>query len=92
MGAAKRLVARVYGEVQGVSFRSFVAKKAWELGLTGFVRNETDGTVYLEAEGEEEKLEDLVAACREGNPYARIRDVRTELGETLKKFEGFTIA
>lgn len=44
----KHISIRIYGRVQGVGFRVSAQKKADELGITGFVRNEPDGTVYLE--------------------------------------------
>lgn len=51
---------RFYGEVQGVGFRYKATQVARELKLTGFVRNESDGTVYMEAQGLEEKIDMLL--------------------------------
>jgi len=47
----KLLKAKIHGRVQGVGFRFEAARKARELGLVGFVRNERDRTVYVEAQG-----------------------------------------
>ncbi|MFB3133999.1 MAG: acylphosphatase, partial [Rhodothermales bacterium] len=47
----ERLSARVVGRVQGVYFRAFTRNQARRLGLHGWVRNDDDGSVYLEAEG-----------------------------------------
>lgn len=48
------------GRVQGVGFRYRALYKAKELGLTGWVRNEWDGTVTMEVQGTEEKIERLI--------------------------------
>lgn len=56
----------VTGKVQGVGFRWNAAREAWKLGLTGYVKNMPDGTVYLEAEGSREKLDELAAWCGRG--------------------------
>ena len=49
---------KLFGKVQGVFFRKFIQKKAFELNVKGFVRNDQDGSVYIEAEAEKEKLEE----------------------------------
>ncbi|MFB6307312.1 MAG: acylphosphatase, partial [Flavobacteriales bacterium] len=48
---------RVRGKVQGVFYRATMVENAMRWGIKGFVRNETDGSVYIEAEGDEEALE-----------------------------------
>lgn len=70
---------RVYGDVQGVFFRDSAKKKADEFGVTGFARNDADGTVYMEAEGEEPALKDFVEWCREGPSSAAV--VRVDVTE-----------
>jgi acylphosphatase len=67
--------ARIVGLVQGVSFRANAQANATSLGLTGWVRNEADGSVTLEIEGLETKVETLVDWCRQGPPGARVDDV-----------------
>jgi len=47
---------KIFGEVQGVFFRHSARLKAREIGITGFVKNEPDGAVYMEAEGDEKTL------------------------------------
>lgn len=56
----------VRGKVQGVFFRASTRDKAKSLGLNGFVKNQPDGSVYIEASGEVEKLKQLVAWCKVG--------------------------
>lgn len=81
---------RIYGQVQGVFFRDFIKKQADELGIKGFVRNESDGTVYTEIEGEQEKLEEFLKLCKKGTQSAKVEKVDAVEGE-LKNFEGFII-
>jgi len=81
---------RVLGKVQGVWFRDSARKKARELGITGFVRNEPDGLVYLEAEGDEDALKKLVEWCWEGPEGAKVDKVVIENG-VVKSFEAFEI-
>ena len=71
----KAVQARVSGRVQGVSFRWYTQGRARELGVTGWVRNEPDGSVLLHAEGEDEAVDALVDWCRTGPSTARVADV-----------------
>ena len=71
----ERLHAVVRGSVQGVGFRYFIQRKAQELGLRGWVRNNDDGTVELVAEGPRSELERLKMAAEEGPRMARVHRV-----------------
>jgi acylphosphatase len=71
---------RITGVVQGVSFRAYAADEARRLGLTGWVRNEADGSVLIEAEGDEAPLDRLVAWCGVGPPAARVEGVDVQAG------------
>ncbi len=86
----KHYAIRVTGKVQGVYYRASAAEEARRLGLTGFVRNEPDGSVYLEAEGEEEALHQMVAWCQKGPPRARVDQVVVNEGG-LQHFISFEI-
>ena len=79
---------RVKGTVQGVWYRDSARRKALELGVNGFVRNEDDGSVYIEAEGEEEALKKLTDWCRKGPERAQVDEVEVEEG-AIKNFNGF---
>jgi acylphosphatase len=68
----KHLQITISGRVQGVGFRWGVLQKAKKFGIVGFVRNEADGSVYIEAEGEDEQLEKLVAWCGKGPFFGRV--------------------
>lgn len=76
-----QLYIRVRGRVQGVWFRASTERKAKELGLTGYVQNEPDGSVSIIAEGIPEKLQELVQWCHHGPPMARVEQVNVESNE-----------
>jgi acylphosphatase len=71
---------RIHGRVQGVFFRQSTRQQAESLGLTGFARNNPDGTVTIEAEGTPEALAALAAWCRKGPPAARVDRVEAAVG------------
>ena len=85
--AAVRIVAR--GRVQGVFFRDFTTRRARELGLTGYVRNVTEGAVEAIAEGERVKLENLARHMRKGPPGASVASVETNWSESTGKYPTF---
>ncbi len=76
------------GRVQGVFFRASTQSRAEELNLTGWVCNRHDGSVEIYAEGNKEKLKDLIAWCRQGPPVADVTDVIVNwvAPEGLKEF------
>jgi len=74
----KHYQLKISGRVQGVAYRASTREKARELGVKGFVRNEADGGVYVEAEGPESSLEELLRWCRQGPPAARVADVKVQ--------------
>lgn len=65
----------VSGRVHGVGFRAFASARARELGLRGFVRNLSDGTVETVAAGPAGAVEAYLAALRSGPPAARVSDL-----------------
>ena len=67
--------ARVHGRVQGVWYRGSTQEEAVRLGVTGWVRNRSDGGVELEAEGEGPAVERLLRWCRSGPAMARVDSV-----------------
>ncbi|RLD19956.1 MAG: acylphosphatase [Bacteroidetes bacterium] len=81
----------IVGRVQGVFFRVSTQKEAIRLGLTGFVRNESSGNVYVEVEGEKETIDKLTLWIRLGGPpRGEVNDVEIEDGE-MKNFTHFEI-
>ena len=63
---AVRIRMRIYGRVQGVNFRSLARREAQALGLSGFVRNEPDGTLIIEVEGHRESVDSFVGWAKRG--------------------------
>jgi len=86
----KAAIIKVYGRVQGVGFRFYTQKKANELGICGHVRNRPDGSVYIEAEGEEEKLEMFLNWCEDGPSWAHVSKIEKQ-EVPLFHVEGFKI-
>lgn len=74
----RRVRAIISGRVQGVSYRASTVDEARRCGLVGWVRNRHDGTVELEAEGPTEKIDELLAWCKNGPPAARVDSVAVE--------------
>ena len=81
----------VQGRVQGVWFRAGTKEKADELGLTGWVKNQPDGTVEIHAEGEKSQLENFIAWCRKGTPAANVTSLDLDRLEADHKFTSFDI-
>lgn len=86
----KHLSITVSGKVQGVFYRAFTQKEAQRLQLKGFVRNQPNGDVYIEAEGEETVLQEFITWCKTGSPKSVVKEVTIKEGD-LKKFVEFKI-
>jgi acylphosphatase len=65
---------RVTGRVQGVAFRWDAQQEAQRIGVTGWVRNEPDGSVLAHVEGEPDLVNDMVVWLRHGPRAANVRD------------------
>jgi len=87
----KRIECKVTGRVQLVMFRDFTKRNARHLGLLGTVKNEKDGSVSVEAEGEEEKLKDLVDLLYKGSILSKVVNVDTLWMEPKNEFSDFKI-
>ena len=79
----------VHGQVQGVGYRLFVAQRAQELGVTGWVRNRRDGVVEAMIQGEAEALDAIIEAARQGPKLSRVSKVAVADGSGV--FSEFTI-
>lgn len=83
---------RVRGLVQGVGFRSFVRREASKLGLSGWVRNEVDGSVSVYAVGGEDEIRALLDKIRVGPPASEVEELEvTWLEGPPERVEGFHI-
>ena len=86
----KHLSIKVTGRVQGVFFRASTKEIADQMNIRGFVRNEKDGSVYIEAEGADENLTRFVAWCHRGPSNAFVEKVFTE-EQAIRHFVTFEI-
>lgn len=84
----KHVNIKVYGKVQGIFFRATAKEQADRMGIFGFARNDEDGSVYIEAEGDEVKLDEFVKWCHKGPQLARVEKVEVTEGP-LKNFSDF---
>jgi acylphosphatase len=80
---AKHVKIEVRGFVQGVGFRYYARTKAQELGLFGIACNEPDGSVYLEIEGPEEKIDNFLKWCHDGPSAAKVESVELNVKEPV---------
>jgi len=86
-----RATLRIKGRVQGVFFRHSARLEAVRLGLTGWVRNCQNGDVSAAAEGERDRVNEFVAWCRVGPPYARVSGVEVRESAATGEFSGFQV-
>ena len=87
----KRLRAVVRGRVQGVGFRASTQARAARLGLTGYVRNQIDGSVELVAEGPRGVLDVLLDYLQTGPPGARVEQVTHEWFSATGEYAVFAV-
>jgi len=86
-------VARLYrvrGRVQGVGFRYFAERAAHELGVSGWVRNDDDGSVQVYAVGNRAQLSELAARLWQGPRWAEVRGVE-ESEAAVERVSGFFV-
>ncbi len=68
----------ITGRVHGVGFRWRAVIEAKNRGINGFVKNQSDGSVYIEAEGSQEQLLDYIEWCRRGFGAALVKSVTAD--------------
>ena len=88
----ERLHAQVSGHVQGVNFRYYTSLTAKEMGLTGWVRNRSDGTVEVVAEGTRQQLEKLLRFLNIGPAASKVTQVQTDWLSATGEFADFQIS
>jgi acylphosphatase len=90
-GERKAMLVRVSGRVQGVSFRIWTLEEAEKLGLSGWVRNEDDGSVKALIAGPEAAVAAMLGRFWEGPVGAMVSDVATESADAGEAPVGFRI-
>jgi acylphosphatase len=86
----RRVRVQISGHVQGVFFRTSCADRAERLGLSGWIRNASDGGVQAVFEGDDAGVDAMLAWCRKGPPHARV-DRLEVVEEVPTGAEGFRI-
>ncbi len=81
---------KVHGKVQGVYFRDSTKMVADQLGVKGWIRNESDGSIYIEAEGDDWILDNFLDWCEEGPERAEVQLVEKAESE-MQNFQNFII-
>lgn len=82
--------ANIYGHVQGVGFRYTTTHLAKQMGVDGFVRNEDDGSVYVEASGEEDIIKHFIEELAKGpSPSAEVDKIEIIYDSSIKDYNGF---
>ncbi|WP_417761125.1 acylphosphatase [Shewanella sp.] len=87
----KRVLLTITGKVQGVGFRRYAMQRARALGLTGYVCNLDDGSVELLVQGAYPAVDQLIAECEIGPPYADVRDVLVEEDDRDEIYLDFSV-
>ena len=87
----KRVTAQVKGRVQGVSFRYNSQLLARKMGLSGWIRNEPDGSVYVLAEGPRPVLEEFIEYLSRGPRSAKVESLITNWSDASGEFNSFEI-
>jgi acylphosphatase len=80
----------VKGKVQGVAYRFNAQAQATRFDLNGFVKNLPNGDVYIEAEGEEDNINQFISWCQTGPRLAEVEEVIAEEGD-IKQFTSFEL-
>ena len=86
-----RIRALVEGQVQGVYYRASTRERALQLGLTGWVRNLSDGRVEFEVQGSPERVNRLIAWAKIGPDHAQVDSVFQEEVPSLPGEKSFQI-
>lgn len=88
--ALKAKSVQLFGKVQQVGFRYYVYRIACELGVKGYVKNMSNGSVLIEAEGEDHVMDVFVDHCKKGSPNSMISDCETNQIK-VKNYKDFRI-
>ena len=87
----RQCVIEVSGKVQGVFFRDFTKREAERLRITGWVRNEPDGSVRVVAQGGEAFLKKFIARLQQGPPRAQVDFLSVRWEQPQETFSHFDI-
>ncbi len=80
----------IAGKVQHIGFRFMAMQAAYKYGVTGFARKKSNGSIYIEVEGEDDNLHNFMEWCKTGPVGAEIAEIDSTESE-LKDFKSFDI-
>jgi acylphosphatase len=83
--------AVVIGKVQGVAYRTYVQESATNLGLVGYVKNESDGSVFVLAQGIPDVLKEFVEYLNEGSLMAKVEGVAVDWRSVSATYGEFSV-
>lgn len=81
----------ISGRVQGVFFRAETQRAAERIGVNGWVRNRSDGTVAAVFEGSKPLVEQTIEWCRQGSPMSNVTDVNVQWEAYSGQYDSFKI-
>ncbi|WP_270182664.1 acylphosphatase [Alkalihalobacillus sp. CinArs1] len=87
----KRYHLIVSGQVQGVGFRAFTQQKAAKYNLSGYVKNNTDGSVEIEAQGDETQIKQFISSIEKGSAFSSVDKINANEEEVKQEEESFSI-
>lgn len=82
---------KIYGRVQGVFYRDSARRKGRKLGLTGWVKNEPDGSVKIIAQGDKQNLKKFIDWCYNGPIFAKVSKIDIDWETINKPLKDFKI-
>jgi len=85
----KAVTIKVNGRLQNVGYRHYARLAANDYGIVGKFVNNDDGSVYIEAQGEEQGLQDFIDYCKKGPAWARIDKIEIEAAEVNEELTAF---
>lgn len=87
----KKAHVLIRGQVQGVGYRFFAQKTARQHGLTGWVKNNKDGSVEVDVEGEEAVIKSFLNTLRTKHPWAKIEALDIDWSSAAQEYQAFEI-
>jgi len=88
-----KVTVRIFGQVQGVGFRYSTKEAADRHNIRGIVRNEADGSVYVEGAGTDDNMKQFIEILRNGPaPASNVDRVVVEYDESIKERDNFSVS
>lgn len=91
MDDQRRVRLQIYGKVQGVFFRASTRERAQQLGVSGWVKNRSDGSVEAQVEGPAEAVDKLIEWAHEGPSAARVDNLEVTEQDYRGEYSGFEV-